>query len=72
MVSGEQWLVIERPQYQTQVVEVDEPLFETLGLIYEGCTFEALAEKVADVRSQLTQVLQSGWITVLPFKNNPG
>lgn len=62
-VPTEQLLLIERPQYQAQVREIDKPTFDVLDLLHSGCTLEALVTQVLDAQEVLRQALENRWIT---------
>lgn len=62
-VPTEQFLLIERPQYQAQITEIDEPTYQALELLHKGRTLEEMVAQLPDSDEVLRQALQNGWIT---------
>jgi hypothetical protein len=63
LAAQQEYVVVERLQYRTQVAAIEQPLFEALSLISRGEPLQALIESLPDVQEALSQALRAGWIT---------
>lgn len=70
IMPGEQWLVIERPQYRAQMTEIAGPMYETLSCISAGKNLLQLIERAgAVIHGQLADAVKRGWVTGFRIKN---